>query len=341
VNQATGSNVEKHTLIQIGYFGEILVDVIVSPPPNKSETFIKLEARLGGAPINAAVVTSQFSSLVASYAICSIGDDWLGTFLHEQLRDYGVKTDFVRRLNNRTTSAAFFPVDSKGEQMWSEYHRDADLEITASSATSQKLAQLNGFGFGAPTLSQKTSLESLENISKQLSPSCKMAFDLNYRPRLWNTRKDYVDAINNWLPRCHLIKCNQTEGQLLTRGTNDPQSIIEGMAVTDEQFVFLTLGDKGSLIRHGGKIHAVPSIPVTGVAIGAGDAFFAGMITASCLLRRNNELTQISDQSLIELTRFSNACGSIANLHTGACSPDVAPNYANLFSEYLTNTVNT
>ena len=327
---------ENNPFIHVGYFGEILVDVIASPPPtNESEAIINLEARLGGAPINAAVVTSQFSSLVSSYTICSIGSDWLGDFLQQQLRSYGVKTDFVRRLNNRTTSAAFFPVDSNGEQLWSEYHRDADLEISASGAASEKLGQLDGLGFGSPTLSQKTSLQSLETISPYLKPSCIIAFDLNYRPRMWNTQNDYIDAINNWLPRCQLIKCNQKEGELLTGIANDPQSIIEAMKVTDEQFVFLTLGEKGSLIRHGGKTHMVPSIPVSGIAIGAGDAFFAGTLTASCLLRRSNELKEISDQLLIELTRFSNTCGRIANLHSGACSHDVAPMYASLFSDYF------
>jgi fructokinase len=328
-------DVENNTFIHVGYFGEILVDIIASPPTNESEGSMNLEARLGGAPINAAVVTSQFSPLVSSYAICSIGTDWLGDFLQEQLRSYGVKTDFVRSLNNRTTSAAFFPVDSNGEQLWSEYHRDADLAISTSGAGSEKLAQLDGLGFGAPTLSQKTSLQSLETISQYLNPSCTIAFDLNYRPRMWNTQKDYVDAINNWLPRCHLIKCNQKEGELLTGIANDPQSIIEAMKVTDEQFVFLTLGEKGSLIRHGGKTHMVSSIPVSGIAIGAGDAFFAGTLTACCLLKRSNDLTKISDQLFIELTTFSNACGRIANLHSGACSPDVAPKYANLFSDYF------
>jgi fructokinase len=317
--------------VVLGFFGEILVDVIATPAANYSNSAsVNIEARLGGAPINAAVVASQLSSEVASYPICSFGDDWLGNFLHTELKKYRVKLDTVSRIPNRNTSVAFYPLDSSGEQMWSSYHRDADLEIFSVSFPLELIHKLDGFGFGSSSL-----VLQLECVMHQLHSACVVGFDVNYRPAMWERFDKFVDTVSEWLHKAHMIKCNLQEAELLTGVTGDPEATLRALNVRDDQYIFLTLGRNGSMIRHGTKIIVVPTTPVDGIPIGTGDSFFAAILTGLSLSKKLNKLIDNDYSILVSVCEFANKCGGIANMHDGACSPDVTAKYIEAYETKL------
>jgi sugar/nucleoside kinase (ribokinase family) len=321
--------------ITVGFLGEILVDVVATPTkhhhgPNSPD----LVARLGGAPINAAVVASQLSSDVASYPICSMGDDWLGDFLYAELRKFPVKMDMVQRVPTRNTSVAFYPLDASGEQIWSEYHRDADLEILDPAAQLPRLGELDGLGFGSPTLAREETAQRLSFAIDRL-PSCAVAFDVNYRPSMWSDPATFRRVVSNWMSRVHLIKCNLSEAKLLVGTDGTPESTLRALHLANDQIVFLTLGDEGSMLRQGANLATLHTGRIEGNPIGAGDAFFAAVLTGLTLAKKKSWPGSSLFQSLVKIGEFGNRCGGIANLHRGACSTEVTSRYAEAYVRAL------
>lgn len=320
----------------LGFVGEVLLDVIAAPrETNTKTTTIQIDARLGGAPINSAVVASQLSSDIASYPICSLGDDWIGDYLLNELRKYRTRLDMVSQIPDRDTSVAFYPVDSQREQSWSIYHRDADLEILSETWSKAFLQQLDGIAFGAPTLAHFQTTLRLKTILEAIEDSCLVLLDANYRAAMWNNPASYASTVLDWIPRVDIIKCNQFEAELLAGVNGDAKKVLRSLVVSDRQLVYMTLGSRGSVACYNNNIVMIPTAPIDGSPIGAGDAFTAGLLAGFALTSKTRKTKDALYDHVVAIGKFANNCGGIANLHSGACSIDVTSKYEQAYNNSL------
>jgi fructokinase len=173
---------------------------------------------------------------------------------------------------------------------------------------------MDAIGLGAPTLSNHITTSFLDDALTHLSEGCVVGIDLNYRPTMWTSIDEYVRTMEVWLPKANLIKCNEKEGQLITGNIGDPKSILDAMNLREDQIAFLTLGEKGCMIRYGSNIWDLPSNPIAGQPIGAGDSYFSAILVGFVSARKKAPHENLLDQ-LPLIGHYANICGGIANVH--------------------------
>lgn len=274
--------------------GELLVDCFYadgSPAANKAPS----ERRPGGAPANVAIHAAQLGS---RGIVCSrVGTDAAGDVLIEHLRREGISTEGVQRTNSAPTGTV--DVDSR-DPVHPTYtiHRDVAwdrLEFTETWARLFRSAA--AVCFGTLALRSQVSRTAIFRALATAPPETIRVYDINLRPPFHQ-----IDWIRSGLERCSILKLNRDEVGLLqgmlstdepsaprdsnpARGDGDgggPDPLAFAPELRERfqlRLVCVTKGAEGcSIFGPEGRID-IPGRQVQVVdAVGAGDAFTAGLI---------------------------------------------------------------
>ncbi len=251
------------------------ISLEVERVPKKGETLIADGCRmgLGGKGANQAVAISRLARKYddgrkAVKMIGQVGKDAIGEDLINKLDEYGVDTEFVRRVN-RNTGIAVITVSGKDNRIlvYSGANlgiskSDVDEALQNATAADTLLCQLE-----VPTYIVGYALRKARAIGMTTvlnpAPAKELPADFYYN----------VDII---IP-------NETETQILT-GINpkDWTSQLEAMREFHDRgvrYVVLTLGSAGSAVSDNGKLVShIPALKVNAVdTTGAGDTFVGAL----------------------------------------------------------------
>lgn len=248
-------------MARIIVFGEILWDCLPSGP------------RLGGAPLNVAANLSLLGNDVV--LISAVGKDDFGDQALDQLRKYGVNTDYVKR-SEFPTGTVEVALDARG---------DASYAFTPDCAWHHlgELSKDTPFPQGDALLYGSLANHTDSNwnwLQTQIGRFQGLKFcDINLR-KPWDPGR-VVEIAHT----ADILKCNQSEFMALT-GTEaiiQNQKLLEIAKQADPSFpdrLCVTFGKKGALyFSENNEIYYGKADPVEVVdTIGAGDAFMAGLI---------------------------------------------------------------
>lgn len=318
--------------IRLGFVGEVLLDVVVGVGTGGSGDLFAVTSRLGGAPVNAAVVAAQLSSDAQVFPICSVGDDEIGRTVKSELLAFGLQTASVSTLPGRTTSVAMYPVRDDGEESWSVYHRDADIYLPQLADIQPIVDSLDVIVFGAPSLSVDETRLAVHSLLRSRSESSVVIFDANYRNSMWPSEESYRDAVSGVADYVDVFKFNLLEARLLTDCLGSVAEIVDATKRRLDQTVFLTLGSLGCALISRQETLWSSVDPVAGSPIGAGDAFVGALAVGLPLIRRTPTASPLTS-ALHILAGFANRCGRVANLSLAPCAHDLKPLYQ---AEYAT-----
>ena len=224
----------------------------------------------GGSAANTIVALADFGGS-AGY-VGKVGDDEVGRFFLNEMRDLGITID-VQPADAPTGTCAVLITEDAQRTMLTNLGASAALsESDIHDGLIQQAAYVYIEGYLLTGEATKAAAYKAMDVAKQcgskvaLTASDPFLVDM-IRDEIWELITGPVD----------LFFCNELEAKSLT-GESDPIACAAKIHDHAEN-VALTLGEKGSLVMHGGE-----AFPIEGVSIDAVDSTGAGDMYAGAML---------------------------------------------------------
>jgi fructokinase len=289
--------------------GETLVDFIpaTTGPLPDVETF---DRRAGGAPANVAVGLTRLGE--RPWLCTTLSTDGFGDFLASTLDDEGVPDRFITRVD-RPTALAFVSHESDGDRRFTFFRDDtADVRLRTDVVDDATLAAAEWIVVGGVTLTHDPArTATFELVKRARDAGCRIAFDPNTRPELWD--EDPTATLDRMLSLTDLLKATRDDfaPTAIATGGDIARRLLERGPDT----VLVTEGADGARAvasetapwGRGEWTHGSDDPDDVVDATGAGDAFLAGALTAI-----------VEGTGPTETLAFANAVAAVATTGDGA-----------------------
>ena len=301
--------------MDVACLGELLVDMFPGEVGRRLVEVTNFRPKPGGAPANVAVALARLGR--SSSFIGKVGDDVFGHHLANELRKAGVNVQSMRYDSYARTTMAFIASPDANHAEYLFYRNlGADTRLEVGELDRSLLLQTKVLHLGSLSLVEDPIRSSaLEAVNIVRGAGGMISLDVNYRPSLWDSPDEAIEAVLELLPKVDLVKVNEVELVLLA-GNDDPDNGSEKLMDFGPTIVVVTTGAGGSYFRIPGSFGFVPAFDVEAIdATGCGDAFIAGLL--SRLLIEED----LSDRLLPELVRrhllYANAVGALTAMKQG------------------------
>lgn len=268
---------KKYAILSVG---ELLVDIIGTDIHESILQTSAFERFQGGSPANMAANMARLG-MTAALVSC-IGNDNLGIFLKNEVAKTGVDISHIITNEFQPTSTVIVS-RTKGTPDFIAY-RMADRMIQSAHIPDSLLAESSIFHTTCFALSQEPAQSAIVDAAKRANKlGCRVSLDANYAIQIWPDRKQAWDTISAYCSNDGLVKLSEDDAERIYGFKVSEEQIIKDFHDMGADLVCFTKGGQGSTISYdkGSKqIHlGVKSIEVIDVT-GAGDAFWAGFLTA-------------------------------------------------------------
>ena len=252
--------------------GEALMDVFAA---GSTTSGMKLDARIGGSPLNVAIGLSRLAQPVAFFGALAQG--FLGDRLMQALADEGVTTTCTVRIDAPTT-LSLVGLDARGVPSYAFYGEGAADRVLPMAALDRIRPGARAFHFGSYAMVVEPVAATQRALVERERSRSLIAYDpnvrLNVEPDLARWR-----AVLDWmLARSHLVKISEEDLDLLLPGT-EPAAAAADWLARGVALVVVTRGALGALAFTAQAHAQVPAVPCELVdTVGAGDSFQAALL---------------------------------------------------------------
>jgi len=267
----------KYALLAVG---ELLADFIgmeITEDILKAERFQRFQ---GGSPSNLAANMARLGNQTA--IVSCVGDDNLGKYLVEKVRETGVDVSHVG-VDKQEPSSIVVVARSKGTPDFIAY-RTADKMIRPKHISDELLSQSAIFHTTCFALSQDPAQKTiLDAAERAVHLGCQLSIDLNYAPTIWPDRKEARQIIEAYIKHGVLTKMSEDDAERLYGRVIEPEEAIADLHRMGASVVCFTMGVRGSIIsyEYGNKKFEMAARQIDVVdATGAGDSYWSGFLTA-------------------------------------------------------------
>jgi fructokinase len=249
--------------------GEVLWDVV-----GEAE-------HLGGAPLNFSAHAAKLGH--GAYLVSAVGTDQRGSRALSQIRALGLTTEFIPALPEYPTGYVTVTLDDGGQPCFT-IHRPAAYDFAElAPGQLEQLARVAPSWVYFGTLAQTSRIVRSTTASVLAAvPHAKRFYDVNLRPNSYNR-----EVVSYLLSSATVAKLNEEEIGVLENllGDSRHNSIEDFCRQWASRFGWeaacVTRGQKGCALLLGAEYVESPAYSIAVVdAIGAGDAFAAGLIHA-------------------------------------------------------------
>jgi len=241
----------------------------------------------GGDAVNTAVYAARSGAEVSFFT--AIGDDYYSDWLQSQWQDEEIDCSAVRYIPGMKPALVIIRNDDLGQRSF-QYWRDASpfrRWLEDENYTRRLAEMLTGFdwvlltGIGLAMLPEEKREGLFDALAIYRAAGGQVAFDSNYRPRLWSSRL----AALQWVNRAYGVSdlaLPSLDDETSLRDSGDAGRIsgeLQSMGVGE---VVIKDGIRGCTVYRDGSEQKFP-VMVRSDAIdttGAGDAFNAGYLVA-------------------------------------------------------------
>ena len=256
--------------------GEILIDFAPAGVDDAGDAvFIR---KAGGAPLNLLATVAKYGGKTAF--IGKVGADMFGDFLKTTLDGVGVDRTYLKTDEVHNTTLAFVALSENGDRSFSFYRRfGADAMLTTADVDPEPIRSSSYFHFGSLSLTNPASREATAHaLELAKRAGCRITYDPNYRPPLWGSEAEALEAIVAYLPMADVVKVSLEEAQMIT-GESDVAACAQAMRRFGNAILLITDGPNGAYYCKDGVLGHVPGMDVRAVdTTGAGDIFFGSFL---------------------------------------------------------------
>ncbi len=309
------------------HMGRSCMDLYSNDVGAAFEKIKSFSAYVGGSPTNMAVGVQRLGLDTA--LLTAVGEDPVGDFVLNFLKEEGVETRFIPRKSGRRTSCVLLGIEPP-DKFPLVFYRDncADIALDIEDVGRAPISESTIVQFAGTNLSKEPS-RSATRFAAELARQngTKVVLDLDFRADQWVDVRYFGIAIREILPVVDIAI--GTEDEINAAMSTDPGQVsLTHSQVSDARVLGDTAGHVKSLMESGlelvvekqggqgcrlhvagGEIVDVPGYPVEIQNIlGAGDAFGAGFLYGYA-----------QGWDLYKAGRMGNACGAIVVTRHG-CS---------------------
>ncbi len=258
--------------------GEALIDFISEEPSEQLSQAETFRRHMGGSPANLAVHVAKLGGAAALIAKTGIGA--FGTFVKGELQAAGVNTDYLVMDHRVHTSVVFIARSRETPDFEVLRAGDAQLEtgdIPEEAIREARIVHTTSFALSRPPA--RDAVERAVFLAEEHGRP--VSLDPNFSPKVWPETEEARSVLSAVLARTTLCKPSLDDCHRFFGDEADPESYLERFHELGPTVVVLTMGREGVLLSDAGAVSHVPARRVEAVdATGAGDAFWAGFLTA-------------------------------------------------------------
>ena len=252
---------------------------------NQAGTVLDAQVAYGGDTLNFAVYLAR-QGIAVDYAT-AVGDDPLSDWMLAQWRSEGVGCDLVRREAGTTTGLYLIDVDAAGERSFHYWRaRSPASRLLDDPQRARRLFErlanrqwlyLSGITMAIYAPHSRARLFDL--VGAYRGAGGKVAFDGNYRPRLWADQREAAAAYERMYRLTDLALPTLDDEQQLF-GDASERAAADRLKSWGLHEIVLKKGAQGCAVAAGSNLVTVPAANVADVVdtTAAGDAFSAGYL---------------------------------------------------------------
>lgn len=268
--------------LNIALIGECMVEL--------QEDGNGLRQSFGGDTLNTAVYLSRLwegeSDAKVSY-VTALGTDYLSDQMIETWEAEKVDASLVQRLEDKLPGMYMVKVDETGERSFLYWRNDAAAKVWLDRADDALLETIIGYdvvylsGISLAILSPASREKLYTLLADAKAKGAKVIFDNNYRPRLWESKEEAVEAYAKVYAVTHTALLTFDDEEVLYGDTAVEQAIERTKALGVEEIV-IKQGAGNCLVVNSEGEYSVPGTIVKKVVdtTSAGDSFAAGYLAA-------------------------------------------------------------
>ena len=263
----------------------------------------------GGDTSNAAIAAARQGARVGY--ISAVGRDAAGDRLMGLWKQEGIDVSTVLRSNEHPTAVYFVTHGKHGHDF--HYYRRNSAASQITSADLSKAAITQSKMFFASGISQAISASATDAVFDAIALArahgVRVAYDPNYRPRLWPTARAAA-VIHAAIAQADIALPGLEDARALT-GLDDPDAIVDLYLGMGPRIVVLKLGEAGALLATPEfRQHVAPFACTPVDATGAGDTF------AGCFLAR-----LLAGDAPLPAARYAGVAAALQTQGYGAVQP--------------------
>jgi fructokinase len=255
--------------------GDALFDLFAEDGGDSSH--VRIDARVGGSPLNVAVGLARLGQKSAYLA--KISRDALGSRIIAHLDREGVDTAWVVRGRNPTTLAVV-ALDSGGAATYSFYiEGTADRSLEPDELPRELPSAVRVVHVASYSTALEPTASTLQALVERESQRRFISYDPNIRSSIVPDRTVWRKRVRRLLPHARLVKVSEEDIAFLEPGAS-PLEVAREWARQGPSLIVLTRGDAGGLgFTAKGARSSVPARKVSVVdTVGAGDTFQAALL---------------------------------------------------------------
>jgi sucrose-phosphate synthase len=286
---ASGDGVSVEALDELYYrldllaVGETMVDFISHEMAHSLRTAGQFSRYLGGQPANVAVYVAKLGG--RSAIITTLGSDYFGEYVEDQLQHHGVNTEAVSRTDQAATTNAFVTRTVSVPDF--QVNRGADALLTVRQVDEEMIGRARIIHTSTFALSkdpQRLAVRRAMRIGSRLGKI--VTLDPNYDPRVWPDKVEAWEVLAEVMPYVTIVKPSLEDARRLFDFNMDEETL-EETALSEfhdlgAQIVILTRsGGVVTVSDHGNveRVGPLPKVQIENVT-GARDAFWSALLMA-------------------------------------------------------------
>jgi len=256
--------------------GLIVGDFIAKPvermPERGKLTFVeKIELHIGGCATNTGIVAKKLGVDVS--IVGKVGNDNLGKFIINKLKEEGIDTKFIKISDKFTTSGTSVLVHSDGERSFL-HSVGANADFTINDIDFSLFEYFSIIHIAGPFLMPNFIGDNLFGTLKE----AKNRGLITCLDTVWDGFGRWLKGIEKSLQYIDYFFASLEEAKMIS-GQKDKEKICDFFLSEGVKNVCLKMGENGSYIKNEKEEYYFPALKVNVVdTTGAGDGYVAGFI---------------------------------------------------------------
>lgn len=258
--------------------GELLVDFISTDFAENLHEVKDFKRLQGGSPANLSMNMARLGNQVK--LIATVGQDAMGEYLLNCVQALAVDCAHLARVDQPTS---LILVTRSKEVSNFEAYRAADCQITEAQLTEQILSDCSIFHTTCFGLSKAPAQQAiLRAASFVVQQAGQLAIDVNYAKKIWPNQQEAQTIVATYCSMGAFVKVSDVDWQrLYNKSLNDPAEVATHFLALGAKEVCVTLGAEGCYVANEKSVYHLPARQIkVKDTTGAGDAFWAGFLTA-------------------------------------------------------------
>ncbi len=258
--------------------GEALVDLISVEPAESLQAAHTFRRYVGGSPANIANTLARLGKRVALAA--RVGVDAPGRLVLDWLRAAGVDDTYLRA-DRRFHTSLVMVTRTAGTPDFDVF-READYQLTLDEVPMAAVDRARLVHASSWPLSREPARSLVEALFARAQAAGKwISLDPNYSPKVWPRPEEAQEVMRHVMRYVTLSKPSLDDAERLFGEGLRPEAYLERFHAMGPRAVVLTMGAQGMWLSVDGERLFMPAQRVeVRDATGAGDAFWAGFLTA-------------------------------------------------------------